>query len=298
MTIDVSIVIVAYRASATIASCLASIRRQKTKAVYEIILVNSSVDDTERIVRSQFPEVELVQLNERRFPGDARNIAIRRASGRLVAFIDADCVAEPGWLEGILRAHATHPQLGIGGAIGNNPGGLVSWASVFSEFSDWLQGLPDRETGDIAAASMTYKRELFDRFDPFKENAYCSDTEFHARMQRDGCPLLFTSDFRISHTSIDDLARYIRHEFSHGRSFGDLRIRHLGFGPARRVIYAAASPLIIVKLVALCVIRVWRSRYKPGKFLACFPFLIAGLAAWVSGEVAAYVDPRRGRGLS
>ncbi len=45
------------------------------------------------------------------FPGRARNVGVTRVSTDWVAFVDAGCVADPGWLAGLIDALGAQPAL-------------------------------------------------------------------------------------------------------------------------------------------------------------------------------------------
>src|SRR5258705_4071191 len=131
--VQVSIIISSYNSAWTIERCLRSLEHQVQQAQVstEVILVDSSADGTAELVRPQFPWVRLFVRGERCYPGDARNYGIARASGTLLVFIDADCVAGENWLSEILTAHQTN-QAAVGGSVGNaNPHSYVGWGDYF-----------------------------------------------------------------------------------------------------------------------------------------------------------------------
>ena len=135
-----SVIIASYNSRGTIGACLKSLESQASPESFEIILVDSSTDGTPEYVEQDFPVVKIIRFPERKFCGDARNIGITKANGEVVAFIDADCLAGPSWVEEILRAHDSS-DLAIGGAIANgNPESYVGWAAYFTEFSKWMPG--------------------------------------------------------------------------------------------------------------------------------------------------------------
>ncbi|MCX8508750.1 MAG: glycosyltransferase family A protein, partial [Rhodobacteraceae bacterium] len=83
--------------------CLASLLPQASGA--EIIVVDNGSTVRPEPVVARYPGVIL--LEERtQGPGPARSHGARSAKGDLLAFIDADCVADPGWLAAIGRAFA------------------------------------------------------------------------------------------------------------------------------------------------------------------------------------------------
>ncbi len=95
-----------FNSARTLADCIDSLLAQEGISVpYEILLVdNRSQDDSAEIARrySQYPEVTLLAESE---PGAyaARNTAIRRATGSVIALTDADCVVDRDWLRQILE---------------------------------------------------------------------------------------------------------------------------------------------------------------------------------------------------
>ena len=77
--VDISIVVAAYRGAATIADCLASIDAATKGRRCEIIVVESSGDDTCNIVHERFPDVVVIRSDERLTAGGARNVGFNAA---------------------------------------------------------------------------------------------------------------------------------------------------------------------------------------------------------------------------
>src|SRR5216684_1906852 len=95
---EVTVIIPAYNAGRTISAALQSVFAQ-TYRNYEVIVVDDgSTDDTAMRVRECGNRVQHIrQANAG--PGRARNEGIRRAAGRLIAFLDADDVWLPRKLQ-------------------------------------------------------------------------------------------------------------------------------------------------------------------------------------------------------
>ena len=91
----VSVIIPAYNEEGCIGACLASLLRQ-THPDYEVIVVDDgSTDKTAMIARRLGA---LVIEHDHRGPGVARNVGAERASGEIVAFLDADMTFAPEFL--------------------------------------------------------------------------------------------------------------------------------------------------------------------------------------------------------
>src|SRR5688572_16592737 len=94
-----SVVVMGYNNAATIASAIESLLGQVSPAQLEIVVVTSGADPSAAIVRSRFPEVRLIDSHERLMPGGARNAGLESSAGENLAFLAADCIAMPGWVE-------------------------------------------------------------------------------------------------------------------------------------------------------------------------------------------------------
>ncbi len=288
--VQLSVIIASYNSRSTIERCLESLRGQKTHASFETIVVDSSTDETASIVEEMFPEVALYKFSERKYCGDARNLAISVAKGEIIAFIDADCVVNPGWVDEVLKAHQS-ADLAIGGAIANvEPSNLAGWAGYFCEFSQWMPKTPETFLDDVAGASMSYKRRVFEEHGGFIGGTYCSDTHFHWRLAGNGHRIRFVPSILVYHHSIDDFRRLMRHEYHHGRSFARVRILGRRFTRLRRSIHVAFCFLIPVKLFVEIGMRNLRNRVYASAFLKSVPFLVPCLASWSVGECAGYIE--------
>ena len=104
----VSVIVPAYDCAAFIAETLDSALAQ-THASFEVVVVNDGSPDTEELERVLAPylarEGGRVRYfrQENRGAGAARNRGVREARGRFVAFLDADDLWEPTYLEEQLR---------------------------------------------------------------------------------------------------------------------------------------------------------------------------------------------------
>jgi len=108
--LDASIVIPAYKRPELLRKAVVSALTQDMESHrYEVIVVDSSPDDQNaRVVEALKPPSGGVSLSLFRKaaegPGPSRALGARHARGRIVAFLDSDCQATPGWLEAGLAA--------------------------------------------------------------------------------------------------------------------------------------------------------------------------------------------------
>ena len=109
-SIRISVVIPHLNQPEYLAKCLASLAAGKRKPDQVIVVDNgSSVLPTE-VVRA-YPGTLLLQETTPG-PGPARNCGVAASDGDVLAFIDADCLADPAWLE-TAEAMISYPSTGI-----------------------------------------------------------------------------------------------------------------------------------------------------------------------------------------
>lgn len=97
--ISISIIIPIYNAASLIKRCLDSVYDQKGNYKLEVIVIDDgSTDNSVEIVRNYTHPVELF-LQPNQGPASARNKGIEAATGKYLAFLDADDY----WLQGFLQ---------------------------------------------------------------------------------------------------------------------------------------------------------------------------------------------------
>lgn len=99
--------------------CLQSLEAQRTSEMpFEIIVVDNGSSELPVAACSGFDAARL-EREPVPGPGPARNLGARLARSELLVFIDADCVAQPGWLRAIVVFMENNPCIDFaGGGIG------------------------------------------------------------------------------------------------------------------------------------------------------------------------------------
>ncbi len=102
----VSIITPCYNAARSIEETISSVVNQTYKNWELLIVDDSSTDQSVSIITSyiqQYPNIKLFTFEENLGAAKARNMAIKQASGRYLAFLDADDLWMPDFLEKSLR---------------------------------------------------------------------------------------------------------------------------------------------------------------------------------------------------
>jgi len=116
LTPPVSVYVPAYNAEEFLARCIESLLTQ-THRPAEILIVDDGSRDSTREIATRYPQVTLLSHTQNRGLGAARNTAFQAARYELVASLDADCVAEPTWLEQLVKSMEERPITGVGGRL-------------------------------------------------------------------------------------------------------------------------------------------------------------------------------------
>jgi len=248
------------------------------------------------MVAQNFPGVKLYSSTERKFPGDARNVGVANASSNLLAFTDADCFMGKHWIDTVIAAHRIHECPIIGGVVDNgNPENYIGWAYYFSEFAQWLPQTTPRPMDDIPTTCLTVKRWAWEKYGPFLEDTYCSDTAFNWKAVRDGDIPLFIPSIAVSHINVATLGDFVRRKVFHGRCFSQVRCAEQRFSLFRRVAYILGSPLLPILLFCQRARYVLMKHIYVREFVLSAPLVFAGLVAWSWGEMLGYWSKAQGK---
>jgi glycosyltransferase involved in cell wall biosynthesis len=110
----VSVITPAHDNEQTIEATLRSVVAQSYPDWEAIVADDASSDRTGELAAAADPRVSVVRSDANLGPAGARNLALERASGELVAFLDADDRWEPGYLERQVALYdAAGPSTGI-----------------------------------------------------------------------------------------------------------------------------------------------------------------------------------------
>ncbi|HYO46239.1 MAG TPA: glycosyltransferase [Gemmatimonadota bacterium] len=196
----VSVVIPVFHHAARLESCLESLEGQTYPGDrYEVIVVNNGREgEIERLVE-RFGRTQVGhELRPSQFA--ARNRGLELARGDVIAFIDADCIARPDWMEqGVARLAAADIVAGRIDIFSRDQGRPTA-----VELYDMLTNLDQRtyvRAGRFGAtANLFVRRAVFDTvgsFDPVTRSG--GDVEWGQRAVAQGFALDYADEARVDH---------------------------------------------------------------------------------------------------
>jgi len=180
----ISVIVPVYNGEATIRTCVeALLGLDYPRDRFEVIIVdNKSIDGTRRLVEGY--AVTLLQEAAVQSSYAARNLGIAHAGGDILAFTDADCVPERGWLRAIVAAIEPSDVGGVAGAIeafraDSAVERYQARRAIRADRAYNHKVLPFAQTANAA-----YKREVFEKIGLFDPTLiYGGDLDFSWRMQ-------------------------------------------------------------------------------------------------------------------
>ncbi len=201
--LKVAVVIPAHKRQELLRNAVLSIFAQDfDKSEYELVVVDSSPDDSvEKVVKELAPDAPCLFhfcQKETEGPGPSRNLGVATTTAPIIAFMDSDCVATPGWLRAGVAAFTGHIGI-VQGPVIPDP------AKPLTVFSHTL--LVDRETYCYQTANVFYRRECFEELGGFiknwmpraRRNVGGEDVDMAWRVKRKGWQTRFCQEALVHH---------------------------------------------------------------------------------------------------
>jgi len=134
--VKISVAIPAHNATKTIRATLDSVLGQTVTPHEILVMDDGSTDETVSMLRSYEPRVTVLSQPNAGTAG-ARNALVRRARGDVIAFLDADDIWHPKYLEAQRKSFEENPTAALffTGHFDFDGGGELRWREIESEDS-------------------------------------------------------------------------------------------------------------------------------------------------------------------
>jgi len=248
-----SIIIVNYKSKERLKKCIDSVFDKFENQNFEIVVINNDQEENISKALGEFPQIQVINLEENAGFGKAVNAGARIARGEWLMFLNPDtqlltsqremlsffeATPEAGIISPKLAEERGETQKWSAGAepglldlLGNNiglPRSQKMWESRKTRTVDWVSG-----------AAMVIKKDLFDKIGGFDENffMYFEDIDLCKRVRETGKKVFYFPQERVLHLggkSIENAEKqkadyYRSQDYYFQKHFGERRARHIRF---------------------------------------------------------------------
>lgn len=113
---DVSVIVVNWNGGELLSKCIASIAAQSF-APKKVFLVDNNSTDNSLSALPELKQLKIIKLDANYGFAVANNRALAECSTKYVALLNPDALAEPAWLENLVRAAEADPTTAIFGSL-------------------------------------------------------------------------------------------------------------------------------------------------------------------------------------
>jgi len=196
MMTEATVVIPTYNFSKTLPATLRSLEGlDYDRDKFEVIVVDDGSTDAVPDILKEFQAGTRLRFSwfrrdrSRSFgPGPARNVGITHAAGRVIAFTDADCLVDQGWLKAVFQAVVGAGHAVIGGAISTDDLMIFPWRLAPAGHI----GVTANLAYDTAQVGKVYFNESFQGY-------VGQDFDLVLRLEKMGHPLHMIPEAKIVH---------------------------------------------------------------------------------------------------
>jgi glycosyltransferase involved in cell wall biosynthesis len=223
----VSIIIPVKNGSATIGSCLSSIKRSYYKNVEIIVVNDQSTDNTVEIVKSS--NCVILEPENGIGANNARNFGASKATGEILVFMDSDIVVERETMLGIvetLEEKYIDAVVGIYTAKHRHESFVSQYKNLWVRYSyiksppaiDWL-------FGSISGI----RKEAFQKLGGFNVDLLAKhghdDIELGKRFAQAKLNIVLNMDIEVEHLKNYTLLSFIKNEYHRSLGFAEMAMR-------------------------------------------------------------------------
>lgn len=189
--------------SPRIGDVLEALRRQEgiKPSIYEILVVGRDKYGLVRKHEAEDKRVKFLESERDLSAAEARNGGIDAAKGKIIFFIDADCIAPLNWMATLLRTRSEGHEV-VGGPVWFEKSAYWILCDNVAHFHDLLPDVPrgPNQHFTLATANLMMDKSVIDRVGKFNNDFPPSeDFEFAMRIRQAGYKLFFEPAASIIH---------------------------------------------------------------------------------------------------
>jgi len=226
----ISVIIPTYNRKDELEELLHSLNNQTLPpSQFEIIVVDDgSSDGTEEWLMKNMDKFKVTisfYTQVHTGPGAARNLGMEEAEGDIFAFTDTDCIAQPEWLEHLIKPFNSEKVGAVGGReIINDKDPLLMRCFHYLMTSPLTTGGLRGKRGRRLAHfyprtfNMALSRKAYQATEGFKKMFHAEDIELSYRIKKKGFDLVFEDSAKVYHRRRNHLIQFLKQIFHMGKA--------------------------------------------------------------------------------
>lgn len=209
----ITVIIVSWNSRELLTECLRQLERQTIQPVHVLVVDNASSDDSAAKAET-FNNITVLRMSTNLGFAAGNNQALEKCNTEFVALLNPDAFPEPDWLERLLSAANTHPDVAAFGSRqlcqgnpeildgigdGYHMSGLV-WRERHGE-QQLAKDLVPQEIFSPCAAAALYRRQALVNMGGFDEDYFCyvEDVDLGFRLRLAGHKAMYVPDAVVHH---------------------------------------------------------------------------------------------------
>ena len=211
---QVSVIVPNFNGLAVLHDCLESLATQDYPEIEVIVVDDGSSDVSPDLVERDFPAVRLIRLAKNGGFACAANMGMREARGQIIALLNNDAAAAPGWVRALVEALGRHPEAGAAASkmllwdragVINSAGDIVRRNGMPDSRGVWEHDLgqyeDETEVFGGCGGAVAYRRTMLDEIGLFDERfyMYCEDVDLAFRAQYAGYTCVYVPRAVVRH---------------------------------------------------------------------------------------------------
>ena len=233
----VSIIIVNFEGRKLLEKCLKSLQQTEYSSFEIIIVDNQSTDDSVKFVKTNYPDIKIIELNKNYGFSVPNNIAAKTAKGKYLVFLNNDTMVTSSWLSELVTVMDSDKTIAIGQSLLlKSDGSIESSGDFIDNF-----GIPYSRTQiptttsnilSARAACMIIRKDIFLELGGFDENFFVSfeDVELGWKSWLLGYRVVVVPTSKVYHHGGQTIKKMSKTIAFHGvKNYFSLLITHFEF---------------------------------------------------------------------
>lgn len=255
----------------------------------EIIIVDIGAADSPPFKCSSDIRISIIPMPKNTTWASARMTAVKRATGKIVAFIEDHSFAKHDWAEQLALAFK-EPWAAVGYSVLNaNPETYMSRAGLIADYILWMAPVHNGQTEFLPGNNVAYRREVLGKFKDRLKTDLGIDFNIHEELKKHGHELAMSEKAQIAHLNYDHINGLIKANYHYSKLLAANRVISNSWGPVKQAVYIIATPIGSPFIRLLRIFKSLRGRHcLVWPFISSLPVIIITFFFSAVGESIGY----------